>query len=81
MNEMEELLKHPSAKPSLAKMQEMLLKLAKQQREIDGLKTQLAMERQQIVELSERWEMTRTACDAPADDTVLEVLNRIKAHA
>lgn len=65
---------------SLQKVQALMLKIAKQQQEIERLNTLLAQERQRGRELTDRWATVRTLCGSETDDTVIEVYNRIK-HA
>ena len=62
---------------SLNKAQQLLLKIAKQQQEIQRLNSLLAAERQRSNELSDRWAQVRSAVKAQADDSVLEVMRRI----
>lgn len=67
-------------KVSLDKARQLLLNIAKKMEEIERLNTLLAEERKRSNGLSDRWATVRTLCGAEADDTVVEVYNRIK-HA
>lgn len=63
---------------SLGKAQELLLAITKQQQEIQRLNSLLGAERQRSNELTDRWAQIRVAINAAADDTVLEVMERIR---
>jgi len=63
---------------SLEKAQELLLKLARQQQEIQCLESLVAIERQRSNELAERWSEVRHAAKAQPDDTVFEVMKQIR---
>lgn len=65
---------------SLDKAQELLLKIAKQQQEIQRLNSLLAAERQRSNELADRWAQVRVAANAAADDTIPEVMERIRGR-
>lgn len=63
---------------SLDKAQELLLKIAKQMQEIERLNALLKAERNRSNELTDRWAQVRTECGALTDDSVWEVLERIR---
>ncbi len=63
---------------SLSTTQGHLLKIAQQQREIQGLEARLAFQRSKSLELEKRWDQVRIACAALSDDSVKEVLGKIQ---
>jgi hypothetical protein len=67
----------PKLRISTTKAQELLLKLAKQQRELANLRFENVDFKNRLAEWADRWNKVRDAVKAPSDATVPEVLDRV----